>query len=107
MACYLFQAAYTSEAVGTMVENPQNRQEMVRPFAEKLGGRIVDAWMAFGEYDVVAILEMPDNVSAAAFSMAASSGGHLRAAKTTPLMTMEEGVEAMKKAGQAGYQPPK
>ena len=107
MAYYLFQASYTAEAVGTMVKNPQNRLEAVRPFAEKLGGKIVDAWTAFGEYDVVVILEMPDNVSAAAFSMAASSGGHLKAVKTTPLMTIAEGIEAMRKAGKAGYQPPK
>ena len=106
MAYYLFQAAYAAEAVGAMVKNPQNRLEAVRPFAEKLGGSIVDAWLAFGDYDVVAILQMPDNVSAVAFSMAASSGGHLRAAKTTPLMTFEEGIEAMKKASGAGYQPP-
>ena len=106
MAYYLFQAAYAAEAVGAMVKDPQNRLEAVRPFAEKLGGSIVDAWLAFGEYDVVSILQMPDNASAAAFSMAASSAGHLKAAKTTPLMTMEEGVEAMKKAGEAGYQPP-
>jgi len=106
MAYYLFQAAYAAEAVGAMVKSPQNRLEAVRPFAEKLGGNIVGAWLAFGEYDVVAILQMPDNASAAAFSMAASSGGHLKATKTTPLMTFEEGIEAMKKAGTVGYQPP-
>jgi hypothetical protein len=43
---------------------------------------------------------MPDNVSAAAFSVAASAGGAIKAIKTTPL-------EAMKKAATAGYKPPK
>jgi hypothetical protein len=50
---------------------------------------------------------MPDNVSAAAFSLAASAGGGVRAIKTTPLLSTEEGVEAMKKAATAGYKPPK
>jgi uncharacterized protein with GYD domain len=71
-----------------------------------LGGRIECAYISFGEYDIMAVLDMPDNVSAAAFSIVASAGGALKAAKTTPLMTMEEGIEAMRKAGTAGYRPP-
>lgn len=106
MAYYLFQAAYTAEAWGTMVKNPQNRLEAVQPVAQRLGGSLVDAWLAFGEYDVIAILKMPDNVSAAAFSLAASAGGAVKAIKTTPLLTIEEGMEAMRKAGPAGYRPP-
>lgn len=106
MAYYLFQAAYAPEAVAAMVKNPQNRMEASQPVLERLGGRIIDMWIAFGEYDVIAIIEAPDNVSVLAGSMAASAGGALKAAKTTPLMTMEEGIKAMKMAGEAGYQPP-
>jgi uncharacterized protein with GYD domain len=63
-------------------------------------------YLAFGEYDVIGIMEMPDHVSAAAFSLAASAGGGLKAVKTTPLLTVEEGIEALKKAAGAGYRPP-
>ena len=63
-------------------------------------------WLAFGEYDAIGIIEMPDNVSAAAFSMAASASGGLKALKTTPLITVEEGMEAMTKAGSCGYESP-
>ena len=65
-----------------------------------------NAWTAFGEYDVVAILQMPDHVSVAAFSMAVAAGGAVKSIKPTPLMSMEEGVEAMKKASGSGYQAP-
>ncbi len=106
MAYYLFQAAYAQEAVAAMIKNPQNRMEAAQPAIEKLGGRIIDMWLAFGEYDVVAIMELPDNVSIVAASMAVSASGALKTAKTTPLMTMEEGIKAMKMAGEAGYQPP-
>jgi hypothetical protein len=44
---------------------------------------------------------MPDNVSAAAMSMVVSAGGAAKAIKTTPLMTVEEGLQAMRKAGEA------
>lgn len=107
MAYYLIQLAYTPEAWAAQIKNPQNRLEAVRPVVESLGGSFEGAWYAFGEYDVVAICKMPDTVSAAAFSLAASAGGAVKAFKTTPLMTTEEGLEAMRKAGAAGYQPPR
>jgi uncharacterized protein with GYD domain len=67
MAKYLFQATYTSDAWAAQVKNPQNRVEAVRPVIEGLGGHIESVYFAFGEYDVVGIVEMPDNVSMAAF----------------------------------------
>ena len=106
MAYYLIQVAYTPEAWAAQIKNPQNRIEAVRPVVERLGGSFEGVWYAFGEYDIVGICKMPDNVSAAAFSLAATAGGAVKAFKTTPLMTTEEGLEAMKKAGAAGYRPP-
>ena len=72
---------------------------------EGLGGKIEEAYYAFGEYDAVIIAEFPNNVSAAALSLALNAGG-AAAIKTTPLMTIDEGLEAIKLAGGASYQPP-
>jgi len=72
---------------------------------EKLGGRIVNGFFAYGEYDVVLILEMPDEASAAALAVAAAGGGALRTIKTTQLITATEGVEILKKAASCGYKP--
>ena len=72
---------------------------------EKLGGKFEPVWLAFGEYDIVGVIEMPENTDAAAFAMATAAGGALKAFKTTPLLSMEEGVEAMRKAQEAGYRP--
>lgn len=99
MPHYLVQGAYAPETWARMVKNPQSRVEAVRPVVENLGGKLIAAYLAFGEYDVVALVQLPDNVSAAAFSMAMSSSGALKAVKTTPLMTEEEGIEALRKAG--------
>jgi len=103
---YLIQVGYTPEAWAAMVKNPQNRIQAVAPAAAKLGGKIETGYLSFGEYDLVTIAEFPDNASAAAFALAATSGGSVRSYKTTPLMTMDEGITAMKKAGTAGYKPP-
>ncbi len=63
---------------------------------------------AFGDYDVIALVEAPDNVSVAALSLAVTASGALTAIKTTPLMTVEEGMAAMRKGATAspGYRPP-
>lgn len=106
MAYYLIQVAYTAETLETLLAKPQDRTAAIRPAIEKLGGKLESTWFSFGEYDVVVIVQMPDNASAAAFSFAVSAGGALKAVKTTPLMTIEEGVAAMKKAAGSGYCPP-
>ncbi|HXH22181.1 MAG TPA: GYD domain-containing protein [Dehalococcoidia bacterium] len=106
MPAYLLQVAYTSEAWAAMVKNPQDRIAMVAPAVEGLGGRVIAGYFAFGEYDVVALLEMPDNVSAAAFAIAAAAGGAVKAVKTTPLMSSAEAMEASRKAAGSAYRPP-
>ena len=107
MAYFMSQASYTAEAWAALVKNPQNRVEAIRPVLEKLGGSLEGTWFAFGDYDIVAIIQLPDNVSASAFALAAAAGGGLSNIKTTPLLTITEGIEALRKAGTAGYQPPK
>ncbi len=103
MPHYLEQVAYSTEGWEALVKKPQNRFEAVRPAIEKLGGKIESAFFAFGEYDVVLIVQMPNNVDAAAIAMAFAAGGACKAVKTTPLLTTEEAVEALKKAGGTGY----
>jgi uncharacterized protein with GYD domain len=106
MAHYLVQVAYTPEAWSALLRNPHDRVSALTPVLQKLGGRFEAAYFAFGEYDIVGILEMPGNVDVAAFSLAATAGGACKAFKTTPLMTIAEGIEAMRKASASGYAPP-
>lgn len=106
MAKYLLQVTYTSEAWATQIQNPQNRVEVIQAVLERLGGRLECAYYAFGEYDAVAIIEMPDNVSMAASALAFAAGGAQKTIRTTPLLTIEAGVEAMRKASSTGYRPP-
>jgi len=105
MQHYLFQGSYSTEGWEALVKNPQNRFEAIRPAVEKLDGKVEHGWLAFGEHDIVAILQMPDNVSVAALVIAFSAGGSLNNTKTTPLLSAEEAVEAMKKAASCGYRP--
>ena len=70
------------------------------------GREVEHAWLAFGEYDIVGVVELPENTDAAAFAMAVAAGGAVKAFKTTPLLSVEEGVDAMRKAQAAGYRRP-
>jgi len=75
----------------------------VRPAIEKLGGKVKTAYFSFGDYDVILITEMPDNVSAAGIAMAFAGGGACKSVQTTPLLSVEEAMDAMEKAKQSGY----
>ena len=108
MPRYLLQAAYTPEAWAAQLKDPQNRVEIVSQLLHPLGGSFESAYLAFGEYDIVAIMDVPDNVTAAAVSMVVSAGGSVKAIKTTPLMTIDEAIQAMRKGAAAAstYRPP-
>ena len=103
MPYFLQQIAYTTEGWTALVKNPQDRIEAVRPAIEKLGGKIENAFFSFGEYDIILVLQMPDNVNAAAIAIAFAAGGAVRTVKTTPLLTRAEGLEAVKRAATTGY----
>ena len=106
MAKFLIQVAYTPQAWASLIKDPHDRTEVLKPVLERLGGSIGSTYFTFGDYDIIGVLDLPENSDAAAFAMAASAGGAIRSIKTTPLMTLEEGISALKKAAKAGYVPP-
>ena len=106
MPTYMVQASYTSAAWNKLVQRPENRMEALTPVVEKLGGRILAWYYAFGDYDVVVVFDVPNNISAAAFSMAIAWSGAVKEFKTTILMSPDDGFDAMLLAQGAGYRPP-
>ncbi len=106
MALYMTQFTYTAEAWAALAKNPQDRSVPVRELAQKLGGRLVGLYYCFGEYDGVGLLDLPDDNAAIATSLVAVSPGHIKAIKTTKLFTVEETMEAMRKAGSVAFQGP-
>jgi uncharacterized protein with GYD domain len=110
MSLYMMQFAYTPESWAAQMKHPENRIETVGKTAcEAAGGKVIGAWFTFGEYDVVYIVDMPNEESMAALALAVTAGGALKASKTTTLMTAAQGVEALKKAATVAktYRPAK
>ncbi len=104
MSKYLYQAAYTDAGLdGLLMEGGSKRREAVDLAAKSLGGTMEAFYYAFGDTDVFAIIDLPDNVSASAFSLLVTAAGGARV-KTTVLITPEEVDEATKKT--LKYRPP-
>jgi uncharacterized protein with GYD domain len=105
MATYLLEVSYTSAAMAALVSNPQDRAQVVSKAAKKLGGKVSGVWFAFGDSDVIGILDMPDNTSMAALALAIGAGGACSKVKTTALLSVSEAMSAMEKASTTGYKP--
>src|ERR1700730_1203240 len=86
--------------------NPEDPQEAARSYIESVGGKLHGFWYAFGTHDGYNLWEAPDNVSMAAVALAISGGGALSSLETTVLLTVEETMDALRKAEQVQYQAP-
>jgi uncharacterized protein with GYD domain len=102
----MFQGSYTAAAWKTLVDHPVNRFDAVKPVIKKLGGKPINSYWVLGDYDFCVVAEFPDKESASAFAIAATAGGAIKSMKTIALMTMEEGMEMLRKVGKSGYRPP-
>ena len=106
MPFYLTRFSYTPETWAKLTKNPEDRRDAAKQYIEAVEGKLHGFWYAFGEHDAYIVWEAPDNVSMAATAIAISSGGALSSLETTPLLTVEETLEALKKASSIAYRPP-
>jgi uncharacterized protein with GYD domain len=106
MPLYLTRFSYTPETWARMIENPEDRRAAAQAYIESVGGKLHGFWYAFGEHDAVNLWEAPDNVSMAAVALAITGGGALSSLETTVLLTVDETLEALRKAQQVAYRPP-
>ena len=97
MAKYLVRANYTSDGVRAVLkEGGNSRRDAVKALIGGLGGSLEAFYFAFGDEDVYAIIDLPDNASAAAASLAVSAIGATRC-QVTVLLTPDEIDAAAKK----------
>ena len=98
MAKFLMQGSFTRDGIsGLTKEGGTKRRQAVQQFFGTVGGKLETLYFAFGDTDVFAVAEFPDNVSATAVSLAANAAGVIHV-KATVLITPEEMDEAAKKS---------
>jgi uncharacterized protein with GYD domain len=87
---YLFNASLMPEgAAGLLKQGGTARREVVKRAVEGLGGTLDAFYFAFGDTDVIGIVDLPDAAAATAFSLTVSSSGTV-GVRTTVLITPEE-----------------
>lgn len=97
MPKYLVHASYTPEGFkGLEKDKASGRKAAVEKAAEAVGGKVEAFYYAFGADDAILIFDLPDNVTAAAISLSVAASGLVNI-RTTPLLTVEEVDEALKK----------
>lgn len=107
MPHYMFHARYSTDALKAMVDTPQDREAAAKIVVESVGGTLHAMYFCFGDDDVIAIIEAPDDQAMAACALAVGSSGAFSSGGTTKLMTSAEAMAAMKQAqeARASYTP--
>lgn len=98
MPKYLIRASYTAEGTkGLLKEGGSKRKAVVKEVIEGLGGKLEAFYYAFGDADVVVILDVPDAATVAAFSLTVGATGAVQLS-STPLISPDEIDQACKKS---------
>ena len=106
MALYLTKFSYTPETWARLIAHPEDRRAAATTYIESVGGTLHGFWYAFGAHDGYTLWEAPDNGSMAAVAIALGSGGAISSLETTVLLTVDETLAALARAGQVRYRPP-
>jgi uncharacterized protein with GYD domain len=99
MAHYLLRLALTPETFKRFITSPEDRRKAAAKVIEAHGGTLHNYFFAFGKHDVICLVEYPSNVDASAAMMTVASSGAFSGGETTVLLTVDEAVEAMRRAG--------
>ncbi len=104
MSRYMFISRYASEgAKGVLKGGGTDRRTVVDKMASDLGGHLESFDFAFGEDDVFATIELPDNKAAAAAALAVNASGFANV-RTVVLLSPEEVDAAAEQI--VNYRPP-
>lgn len=98
MPLFITQGRFTHDAMKGMLANPEDRSTMVSQLFEKSGGKLLNYYFTFGEYDFLVVSEGPLEGAASALIVAAAGGG-VTDMRTTIAMTAAEMKDAFTKAG--------
>lgn len=104
MPKFLYQVSLNAAGVaGVLKEGGTARREVVENAIESVGGTLEAFYFAFGVDDVIAIVDLPDQETAAGLAMQFSSSDRM-AVSTTVLLTPEQVDRA--RETQSSWRPP-
>lgn len=100
MPKYLIHATYSAEGfTGVIKDKASGRKAAIEKALASVGAKLDAIYFTFGNHDVVLVVDAPDNVTVMSVGLSACSTGLARTS-TTPLLTVEEADQAIKKSVQ-------
>jgi uncharacterized protein with GYD domain len=106
MAKYMVLFNFGSDAIRRFVASPSDRTAVVKELVESVGGSLECYYWMFGQYDGMAVFEMPDADTAAATILAIASSGAFTRLETHQLIAASDLTSIAKRARGIAYQPP-
>jgi uncharacterized protein with GYD domain len=106
MASYLFRFGYTPESWAALTQHPEDRRDMLASRIFGMGGQLHGFWYSVGDHDGYALVELPDAMTAASIRAAILATGSLTHLDATPLLSVEEMVDALEHARNFAYRTP-
>ena len=106
MSKYLIEETLSSQAFAGILENPEDRNEVLRPIFEAAGCKLGHFYVSGIENRSYLIVESPDLNSVFTVGATFMAGGTALSLKYTPLLTVPEAVDLCKKAASLGFRPP-
>ena len=106
MPRYLLQASYTQQGLAGLVSSPEDRSGVLKVLVEGEGGKVITFDYCFGEFDIMGVFEMPNDIAMASVVMAVGASGGATNLRTTVLIPTADGFAAAQKAKQISYRPP-
>jgi hypothetical protein len=100
------QFAYTPETWAALTRNPEDRSKALRRLLENMGGRLVYFYNSFGSTTACSSTRLPTRAPPPRPFWLPYRLGTWRAFKATTLLSVEDSMEAMRKADEATYRRP-
>jgi uncharacterized protein with GYD domain len=91
---YILFIKWTEQGISKINESP-DRFSSFKAMLEKVGGKLIGGYYTFGEYDVVIVMEAPNDEAVMSLMLKVGSAGNVRT-KTLKAFTTEEGIEIIK-----------
>lgn len=108
MAYYLIEGSYTAQSWASQIEAQGNVVHRMTQALDACGAKLESVYYAFGDVDLIAIVDFKEPEDAAAYSLTVHATGIARIHRTTPLLSVDQGIESMRRAGEVrkSYSPP-
>ena len=106
---FITQGRFTAQAMAGMTAKPEDRAVVVGKLAKQTGGKLLDYYFTFGEYDFLLVMEGPDEKKMAAALVVAAATGGVSDLKTTVAITRAEAKQVFADAGgiMKSFRPPR